>query len=296
MLCRNPYGATGGAYYGCGRCPPCRFNARRVWQTRMIFEARCHPQNAFVTLTYDDKNLPADRSLSVTDALQFLDRLRHRKSVAPFRYYIVGEYGDKTQRPHYHAALFNFPTCLFGQSTYARRRSETCCRVCDLVREVWGKGNIYLGKLEPDSAGYVAGYIGKKMTRKDDTRLKGRAPEFGRMSRMPGIGANYAHQIATSYGGPHCDIVDVLPVVRIDGKMKPIGRFMAKKVRKALGRDEKAPQATLDQAQASMQEVRLRARLDPENPSVKHHIIETGAPAAARQEFWDNVKSQRKKL
>lgn len=262
----------------------------------MIFEARMHPFNAFLTLTYNEKNLPADRSVSPAHALQFLDRLRHRKNVLPFRYFIVGEYGDQTQRPHYHAALFNFPPCVYGSSTYARRGTASCCRNCDLVREVWGKGNIELGKLEPDSAGYVAGYVAKKMTRKDDPRLNGRHPEFARQSRMPGIGANYAHTIATSYGGPHCDIVDVLPVVRIDGKLKPIGRFMAKKVRKALGRDEKAPQATLDKLNEEMLDVRLRARSDPQNPSVKHHIIETGAPKAARQEFYFNLKNQRKKL
>lgn len=296
MLCRKPYGAPGGTYYGCGQCLPCRFNARRVWQTRMIFEARMHPFNSFVTLTYDNDNLPKDGSVRPAELLQFLDRLRHRKGVQPFRYFGVGEYGDETQRPHYHAALFNFPHCIYGQSTYARTGRETCCKHCDLVRDVWGKGHIYLGKLEPDSAGYVAGYVAKKMTRKDDPRLNGRHPEFARQSRMPGIGANYAHTIATSYGGDHCDIVDVLPVVRIDGKVKPIGRYMAKKVRKALGRDEKAPQATLDKMEEQMRPLREAARNDPVNPSVKHHIIESGATKAATQEFYWKLKNSRKKL
>lgn len=295
MLCRNPYGAKGGHYYGCGQCLPCRFNARRVWQTRMIFEARLHKHNSFVTLTYNDKNLPKDRSVSPTDALQFLDRLRHRKSVQPFRYFIVGEYGDETQRPHYHAALFGFPTCTYGASTYARTASPSCCINCDLVRDVWGKGNILLGKLEPDSAGYVAGYVAKKMTKADDARLNGRHPEFARQSRMPGLGANYAHTIATSYEDyPHQDIVDVVPVVRIDGKKSPLGRFMTKKIRKALGRDEKAPQATLDKIQEEMRPMREAARADPNRPSVKEHIIESGATRAATQEFY--WKNKRRKL
>lgn len=296
MLCRKPYGAPGGTYYGCGQCLPCRFNARRVWQTRMIFEARCHPYNSFLTLTYDNDHLPEDGSVSPTESLQFLDRLRHRKNVQPFRYFLVGEYGDQTQRPHYHVALFNFPPCIYGLSTYAQRGTLTCCPNCDLVRSVWGRGNIMLGKLEPDSAGYVAGYVAKKMTKKDDPRLKGRHPEFAKQSRMPGIGANYAHTIATSYGGDHCDIVDVLPTVRIEGKQKPIGRFMAKKIRKALGRDEKAPQATLDKMEQEMLPVRLSARNDPNTPSLKQHIIDLGTTKAATQEFYYNLKNSRKKL
>lgn len=300
MLCRNPFGAAGGTYYGCGKCPPCRFNARRVWQTRMIFEARMHKHNAYVTLTYAPEHLPEDGSLHPSELVQFLDRLRHRKSVQPFRYFGCGEYGakEKGERPHYHAILFGFPTCVYGESTYAARRSTTCCVNCDLVRDVWGKGFIVLGRVEPDSCGYVAGYVAKKLLSKEKEKswLNGRHPEFARQSRMPGIGANYAHEIATSYGGPHCDIVDVLPTVRIDGKLKPIGRFMAKKVRKALGRDEKAPPATLQKMEEEMRPLREAAKKDNVNPSIKHHIIETGATRAARQEFYWRLKEQRRKI
>ena len=57
-------------------------------------------------------------------------------------------------------------------------------------------GNVYLGELNEYTATYTAGYILKKMTKEDDSRLSGRKPEFALMSRRPAIGSSYVDNIA----------------------------------------------------------------------------------------------------
>ena len=158
---------------------PCRINRRRIWSHRILLEAHNHENNSFLTLTYSDEQVPQGNSLQPRDVQLFLKRLRKAISPQSVRYFVVGEYGDTTQRPHYHAALFGV-----GQSHSG------------LVEETWGKGHIMLGDLTLESANYIAGYVTKKMTSWFDPRLAGRHPEFSRMSLRPGIGADYIPAVA----------------------------------------------------------------------------------------------------
>jgi len=105
MLCNKPY-RKGNAEFGCGQCMPCRFNRRRLWTARLLLEATQHENKSFITLTYNDKNAPKDHSLDPSHYKNFIKRLRKAIYPKKIRYYLVGEYGDHTQRPHYHAALF----------------------------------------------------------------------------------------------------------------------------------------------------------------------------------------------
>lgn len=277
MLCRNPYVNSDGKAYGCGQCMPCRVNRRRKWQARIMLEAAQYVDNTFLTLTYDDTCLPRTESglgnLSPKDLRGFLDRLRYhfgtvgRRGV---RFYAVGEYGDETERPHYHLALFNVPNCSFGMSVYSKVR-RTCCPTCELYRSIWGKGHIFCGSLERDSAGYVSGYLTKKMTRSDDERLIDRYPEFCRMSRMPGIGASAMWDVADIL--LRYDLVDTrlggdVPLQLGEGKRKiPLDRYLRKKLRTYVGRDEKAPDFVIDQMAEEMQALRKRAEAATTDPS-----------------------------
>lgn len=213
----------------------CRIDRRRVWVHRMCLEALCHPESAFVTLTYDQEHLPHAGSLIPRDLQLWLKRLR--KQVGPVRFFGVGEYGDQTWRPHYHAAVFGIGR---GHS--------------DLVRETWGQGHTLVGDLTLHSASYVAGYVTKKMTGKDDERLGGRHPEFARMSLRPGIGALSIQRLAAALDGPagRADIQhtgDVPGVLRTGGKLMPLGRYLRSKLRGELGhefKEEKQPRAFKD--------------------------------------------------
>lgn len=159
------------------------------------------------------------------------------------RFFAVGEYGDKTERPHYHVALFNMPGCQYGFT-----RGEKCCENCELYRETWGHGNIFAGSLTWHSAQYVANYVTKKMTDKGDRRLNGRHPEFTRMSRNPGIGVDAMWDIASRLMEYGLDerLPDVPSGVQVGKKFMPYGRTLRKKLRVMVGKDEKAPPATVE--------------------------------------------------
>lgn len=292
MICKKPYINAAGQAFGCGQCMPCRINRRRIWQSRIMLEAHQYKDNCFATLTYSDDT---QKTLDPEHLSSWLKRLRehyHRKIDRKFRFFGVGEYGDLTERPHYHVALFNFPTCYSGQSRYSKLRTE-CCSICEMVRNTWGRGNIFLGTLEPDSAGYVAGYTTKRMTQTNDPRLHGRYPEFARMSLRPGIGGGATNEIARVFLAHGNHLPDVPSVYRTLGSKRPFGRYLQKRTRKAAGRDEKAPQSVHDAISEAMLPLRLRARADEENPSLSYHIQEEYKGKSSKVEFYSNLNKRR---
>lgn len=257
MNCTRPFIKEGRAH-GCGQCLACRINNKRIWTHRLVLEAGEYEHNAFITLTYTDDQLPKGNTLDPVHSRNFLKRLRKSLEPTRFRYYLVGEYGDITQRPHYHAILFNYPSCEWGGTRHTR---TSCCVPCDRIRQCWGKGRISVDEFNPDTAAYVAGYVTKKLDGSHPD-LKGRYPEFSRMSRNPGIGYSSVHDFADRLlqsdaflrGGN-----DVPSSVRHGSRSWPLGRYLKKKLRKAVGRSEDAPQATLDKMAEALLPVRSYA-------------------------------------
>lgn len=268
-----------------------------LWAHRIQLEAAQYDANAFLTLTYADKCLPSVvdvdgnsvNTLVVKDLQDWLKRLRKRISPNKVRYWAVGEYGDITWRPHYHVALFGFPTCEYGNSRYKYNRIN-CCASCDLIRDTWQKGNVFLGTLEASSCGYIAGYVSKKMTAAGDPRLKGRYPEFARMSLKPGIGYDAMYEVADSI--LRYDLLkkmhDVPSALRHGPVEKAIGRYLRKQLRKMVGMDEKAPKETLDKIQNELHAVRMAARSSASDPSFKSQLVKS-----TEQKFM-NVSARRK--
>lgn len=234
MLCKKPYRARG-VSFGCGQCLPCRINRRRQWMWRQYFESLTHEENCFVTLTYSDDNLPAGGNLEPALLPLWIDRLR--KAVAPrkIRYFLVGEYGGNTIRPHYHLSLFGVSgdTILLS---YGKPR-----RVADLINETWGLGFTYVAEFNEKTAQYVSGYVVKKVTDLTDERLYGKVPEFARMSRRPGIGAKAMETIGqtllhSEFGRKLLgNTGDVPKVLKIGTRSIPMSRYLLEKLRIAVG-------------------------------------------------------------
>lgn len=229
-MCARPF-RQGVAEYGCGQCLPCRMNRKRLWVSRLMLEAQLHSQSLFVTLTYSPENLPAGGSVQVRDAQLFLKRLRSRVAPVPVRYFIVGEYGSHTWRPHYHAVLFGAVDL-------------------DAVVSAWGLGHVHIGNLTPQSAAYTVSYAVKRLSRVGDPRLDGRAPEFARMSLKPGIGAGAMAAVGdavVSRGGARfvAESGDVPSVVR-SGQLWPLGRYLRRKLREEVGSPPECPAAALE--------------------------------------------------
>lgn len=142
----------------CGKCILCRQEHARQWAVRITNEASLWPLNSFVTLTYDDQHLPPDGNLRYKDLQDFWKRLR--KKVGKLRYYSVGEYGDKTNRPHYHACIFGH---AFEQDRQILRSEPYLLWTSPTLLETWGNGHVSVGALNFQTAQYTASYVTKKL-------------------------------------------------------------------------------------------------------------------------------------
>lgn len=260
-LCKNPY-MKGVIACGCGSCKPCLVNRRRLWSSRIMLESLNYENNAFVTLTYSPEKMPPSGSLVPSDVQLWLKRLRERIFPETVRYFLAGEYGDKEGRPHYHVALFGFASCERGRTEH---RLKSCCARCDLVARSWGLGGVDVGELNQQTAQYVAGYVVKKMTKKDDPRLLGRYPEFIRMSLKPGIGALSLQPLAdacksSAYALKLAIDGDVPPSLLQGKKSMPLGRYLRRKLREKIGRAPETPSSVLGRYCTELQTVLGEAR------------------------------------
>lgn len=176
----------------CGNCIGCRAEQSRQWAVRMMHESRMHESNLFLTLTYDEENI-GDGSLRPQDLSGFIRNLRKRHPERKFSFFGCGEYGERTQRPHYHALLFGFDFLDRHSSVDVGRGDVWGSETLGIL---WGNGRTEIGSVTMASASYVAGYITKKIKPRDYNRanpITGEllCPEFARMSLRPAIGRRW---------------------------------------------------------------------------------------------------------
>lgn len=166
----------------CGRCIGCRLERARQWAVRIVHESKMHDDNVFVTLTYDPEFLPKDGSLSVVACQSFLKRLRSRLAPRRIRFFLCGEYGEKLQRPHYHAVVFGWWPA--DARPFKKNGAGDQLYTSELLSAAWGQGFCSFGAVTFESAAYVASYATKKVTGEAAAEhYKGRKPEFLLMSR-----------------------------------------------------------------------------------------------------------------
>lgn len=165
----------------CGKCIGCAKSKAQGWALRNLLELQDHKCAAAATLSYNDDALPL--TLRPRDLQLFLKRLR-KKSTDRIRFFASGEYGEKNERPHYHAILY-------GLDAHRDR---------DRINTAWGQGHTYLDTVTPPAIGYIAGYCAKKYNKARSLthervdyqtgELYTWQEEFLQMSRKPGIGAS----------------------------------------------------------------------------------------------------------
>ena len=230
--------------YPCGRCMPCRISNRQHKAARFLLEARGQEirnrGNSFLTLTVDEKHVdviigrdgvPVE-NLNAETFCKALKRARFHH-YEPFRFAAVGEYGDRTHRPHYHVLAFGISP---GDALAAFTKAWTDDDDLPI-------GFVDSKEFIPARADYLAGYTIKRMTHSDDERLHpNQQPEFYRVSRNPGIGAlpetlDYLEQLHQTAGGAQVIATthDVNPFFRLSGKIWPLDSFMKNKLRQRLG-------------------------------------------------------------
>ena len=205
----------------CKKCMVCMRNYRRMWSYRLMCEARSCEESMFLTLTVDDQNLNTvfpNGSLTHKPFQDFMKRLRitlargyHYDYFPPFmndkvlpflpnnlerryycrkqiRYYMCGEYGENTMRPHYHACVFG---ARFPDSVFQKKVGGNYYYSSPTLKKLWPFGEMSLfSDVTASSAAYVAGYVDKKLMRDQKWYTdRGLDPEYVRMSN--GLGIDY---------------------------------------------------------------------------------------------------------
>ena len=182
----------------CGQCVGCRLERSRQWAIRCVHEASLHERNCFITLTYNNENLPKDESLHVRHFQLFMKKLR-KKYGKGIRFYHCGEYGENFGRPHYHALLFGFD---FSDKILFKQNRDYPIYTSKALSELWTYGYASIGSVTFEFAAYVARYVMKKILGEDSTMHYSaydkesdtyylKKPEYTTMSRRPGIGRNW---------------------------------------------------------------------------------------------------------
>lgn len=171
---------------GCGQCIGCRLDRSRKMAIRLEHESQMHQEKCFLTLTYNDANLPWGvhrPTLRPRDTQLFLKKLR-KEVKTKIRFYLCGEYGEKTSRPHYHAILYGFS---FPDKTYYSKTLKES----QLLNETWGMGDCKIGEVTFESCAYVARYVMAKRNgpQKEYYNQNQIEPEFSRCSK--GIGKSW---------------------------------------------------------------------------------------------------------
>lgn len=262
----------------------------------MVIESLGHERSSFITLTYDDAFLPRGGNLQPKEVTDWLKRLRSvladQKPPVRVRYFLSGEYGEISLRPHYHLALFGAgPGTIFpaGVLLYAQTGigpPQAIYTFEQLVDATWRRGFTSCFMLNERTAAYTAGYVVKKLATKTDPRLKLLSPEFIRMSNRPGIGmtglAAAFRWIKTPEGQRHVfKYKDVPHDLQVGRKHIPLGPYLIAKFREAAGLDDGSinllKEEYLVQKSKEMQALRL------------HHINTTGVFASLSEAYKASV-------
>lgn len=182
----------------CGKCTSCRLDKAKEWATRIELESKEYDSNWFLTLTYNDENLPKDGNLKKEHLQKFIKDIRsyykYHYNKDNIRFFGCGEYGsdENTKRPHYHVIMLNLDIDIKELEFYKLNKLKEPLYKCKKLEKIWGKGYVIAGAVTWQSASYVARYttkkIGKDKKYYEENKI---TPEFVTMSRRPGIGINY---------------------------------------------------------------------------------------------------------
>lgn len=198
----------------CRKCWACQLNYSAEWATRIMLETQNYDNCYFITLTYDDENLPIFDSISYQNKIfendgtwiegslapehvtRFFKSWRkelERKGITGCKMFYCGEYGTQTHRPHYHLITFGFEMDLSQNYSYHIDENFKEHWKNPTIDKFWPYGMHDIANVEWSNAAYVARYCTKKLNTEVHNEEwyaeQGKIPEFIRMSK--GIGKRY---------------------------------------------------------------------------------------------------------
>lgn len=186
----------------CRKCQDCLLQKAMSLTTRAYCESLSHTKMCFLTLTYDEQHVGKNQ-LVYTDRdsgpQRFIEALKEKcyrerrmeayeefvKTIDPtlklrekkrlfkewskdkdfrtFTYLIVGEYGSKGGRKHWHALIFGWQPKSEDLVPFAKTR-----KTCPYLNEIWKQGFVDVDGVTAQSIAYVSRYVQKKWKPEDD--------------------------------------------------------------------------------------------------------------------------------
>ena len=130
----------------CGQCANCLKSKGNAWSLRLQLEYNYltpsqKSNSYFVTLTLSDHYINEDKSLLIR---RFLERVRKHHGVS-VRHWIISEYGERTNRFHYHGLFFDIP---FHRTN---------------LLKLWQYGHIVIKSITPRRITYITQYVNKNL-------------------------------------------------------------------------------------------------------------------------------------
>lgn len=204
----------------CNNCTECRIQYAQSWAVRVMNEKQLHQHSTYITLTYE--NLPDNQSLNHRHYQLFMKRLRKQHG-AGIKFFMCGEYGDNTDRPHYHAILFGLD--FNDRKRWKKNKQGDDLYISQKLDNLWQLGHCSLGAVTYQSAAYVSRYVTKKITGKDAAAKYGiRQAPYCR----PSTGSRSGKGIGYNWWQKYRDEAIRNRGIVMDGKLRPIPRYYLK--------------------------------------------------------------------
>lgn len=278
-MCRTPViiGKEHKVTVPCGRCDVCTKRKIAGWSFRLVQQDRISETSSFITLTYANNKVPISKAgflnLDKRDLQLFFKRLRKSHTDQDIqigqgiKYYAVGEYGGRTNRPHYHLILFN--------------------AAIELIQPSWDLGYVHYGGVEAASVGYTLKYIskpGKAGKRPGDDRQR----EFSLMSK--GLGLNYINSKTIKWH--KADLLNRMYLNIEDGKKIAMPRYYKDKIYSAAERSEISGYQKGKIEERILEETRIQIAKGDESWRQYHHSKMEAAKAAFVRMEYSSLKTK----
>lgn len=223
-MCSNPVwisnksacygnGHNVGRYVPCGHCVECLRKRQNEWYVRFYLESKYwkkvlpSSQTLFITLTYENKNLPKNRTDAFNDVRALFKKVERKWNISRLRYYLVSENGTLNGRLHFHLLLFGIDVFKF------------ILPIDKEFKKLWSKGFSKCEVASPKTFTYVSKYVTKDL---DTFKSSSSWPPICSCSKRPPLGVLFFTDTHRVYFDSHDDDL----FIPINGYRYSIPRYL----------------------------------------------------------------------
>ena len=143
----------------CGKCGECLKERGSEWRFRLMYQCKLSKIALWCTFTYADAYTLCKEHVQtllrsfddVFKPVRRIDGKRKRVKSVIMKYYLIGEYGTHTYRPHYHAILF----FDYGEDYCQDDIKLNCVSLIPLVASKWSYGMVNVTQCNSRVVNYI---------------------------------------------------------------------------------------------------------------------------------------------